>query len=89
MSKQFYFEQFSLADVYNLHVKTVLFQVIQFSISTQFTSIWRIDRALSDAITLGQNGPRSHGNEGVLYIPQSSSITGTSPSVCLVSYPGH
>ena len=28
------------------------------------------------------------GNEGVLHIPQSSSITGTSPSDCLVSYPG-
>ena len=29
------------------------------------------------------------GNERVLYIPQSSSITGTSPSDCLVSYPGY
>ena len=29
------------------------------------------------------------GNEGALCIPQSSSITGTSPSDCLVSYPGH
>ena len=29
------------------------------------------------------------GNEGVLRIPQSSSIAGTSPSDCLVSYPGH
>ena len=29
------------------------------------------------------------GNEGVLCIPQSSSITGTSPSDCLVSYAGH
>ena len=27
--------------------------------------------------------------EGVLYIPQNSSITGTSPLDCLVSYPGH
>ena len=26
---------------------------------------------------------------GVLHIPQNSSITGTSPSDCLVSYPGH
>ena len=31
----------------------------------------------------------SDGNERVLYIPQSSSITGTSPSDCLESYPGH
>ena len=29
------------------------------------------------------------GNEGVLRILQSSSITGASPSDCLVSYPGH
>ena len=28
----------------------------------------------------------SNGNEGVLCIPQSSSITGTSPSDCLMSY---
>ena len=31
----------------------------------------------------------SNGNEGVLCIPQISSITGTSPSDCLVSYPEH
>ena len=31
----------------------------------------------------------SNGNKGVLRIPQSSSITGGSPSDCLVSYPGH
>ena len=37
----------------------------------------------------GQSGPGSDGNEGVLRIPQSSSIAGTSPSDCLVSYPGH
>ena len=37
----------------------------------------------------GQSGPGSNGNEGVLRIPQSSSITGTLPSDCLVSYPGH
>ena len=29
------------------------------------------------------------GNEGVLHIPEISNITGTSPSNCLVSYPGH
>ena len=31
----------------------------------------------------------SDGNEGVLHIPQNSSITGASPSDCLMSYPGH
>ena len=44
---------------------------------------------LSRATTPGQSGPGSDGNEGVLCVPQSSSITGTSPSDCLVSYTGH
>ena len=62
----------------------------QFSLaSVQFSSIWPIDRTLSGATTLGQSGPESDGNEEVLYIPQSSSITGASPPDCLVSYPGH
>ena len=39
--------------------------------------------------TLGQSGPGSDGNKDVLCILQSSSITGTSPSDCFVSYPGH
>ena len=69
--------------------KTVLFQTIQFSISTQFSSIWSIDRALSGSTTPGQSGHGSNGNEGVLCIPQSSSITGASPSDCFVSYLGH
>ena len=85
MSKQFYFKQFSLAQVRILNVKTVLFQAIQFNISTQFSCIWPIDRALSGATTPGQSGPESDGNEGVLRIRQSSHITGTSPSDILVS----
>ena len=44
---------------------------------------------LSGATTLGQSGAGSNGNKGVLHIPQSSSAAGTSPSDCLVSYPGH
>ena len=36
-----------------------------------------------------QRGPGSDGNEGVLHIPQSSSITRTSASDRFVSYPGH
>ena len=55
----------------------------------QFSSNWPIDRTLLGATTLGQSGPGSDGNEGVLCIPQSSSIISTSPSDCLVSYPGH
>ena len=48
-----------------------------------------MERILSDVTTPGQSGPGSNGEEGVLHIPQSSSIIGTSPSDCLVSYPGH
>ena len=70
----------------SLHVKTVLLETIQFIISTQFSSIWPIDRTLSGAATPGQSGPGSDVNKGVLHIPQSSSITGTSPSDCFVSY---
>ena len=43
----------------------------------------------SGATSPDQSGPGSDGNKGVLHIPQSSSITGTSPSDCLVSLPGH
>ena len=39
--------------------------------------------------TPGLNEPGSDGNEGVLQIPQSSSITEGSISDCLVSYLGH
>ena len=53
------------------------------------STIWPIDRTLSGATTPGQSGPRSNGNEEVVHIPQSSSITGASPSDCLVSYLGH
>ena len=47
-----------------------------------------MDRALSEATIPGQSGPGSNGNEGVLCIPQSSSITGTSQSDRLVTNPG-
>ena len=55
--------------------QTVLFKTIQFSIS-QFSnsSIWPIDRTLSDATTLVQSEPRSKGNEGILQVPLRSSI---------------
>ena len=54
----------------------------------QFSSIWPIDNAQPGATTPGESGPGSDGNEGIFRIPQSSSITGTSPWDCLVSYPG-
>ena len=52
----------------------VLFQAIQFSISTQFSSIWLIDRTLSGATTPGQSGPGSDDNEGVLHIPNTPAL---------------
>ena len=69
-----------------LYIKTSLFQTIQFSINTQFSSIWPINRTLLAATTPGQSEPGNDGNEGVLHIPQSSSITGASPLDCFGSY---
>ena len=44
---------------------------------------------LSEDTSPGKSGLESDSNEGVLHIPQSSSIIGSSPSVCLESYLGH
>ena len=66
--------------------KTVPFQTILFSISTQINSILPIDRTLSGATTSAQSEPGSDGNKGVLHIPQICCITGASPSDRLVSY---
>ena len=76
--KQFYFKQFSLA------YKDNFISGNSFRTSTQFSSIWPVDRTLS---TSGHSGPGWNGNEGVLSILQSSSITGASSSDYLVSYP--
>ena len=70
------------------YTETVLFQSIQFSVSTRFSSIRTIDRTLSDFNTLGQNGPGRDGTKGVLRIPQSSSISGTSPADYVALYSG-
>ena len=59
--------------------KTVLFQTIQVSISTELSSIGSIDSTLSGATTPGHGGPGSNGNEEVLNILKSSSITKASP----------
>ena len=69
--------------------KTFLFLTIQLSVITQFSSILSIERTLSSSTTPGQRGPGRDGNKGVLRVSQSSSITGTSPSDCLVSCSGH
>ena len=55
----------------------------------QFSSIWPLDRTLSGATTPNQSWAGSDDNQTVLRIPQSSCITGTSLSDCLVSWPGH
>ena len=51
----------------------------------QFSSIRPKDRTISGANTSGLSGTWSDGNEGVLRIPQNSSITATSQADCLAS----
>ena len=48
-------------------------------------SIRHIDGTQTGTTTIGPSGSESNGNEGVLYIPQSS-CTGASPLNGLVSY---
>ena len=79
--------QFSISILFQCQ-KTVPFQTIQFCISTQFSSIWSINGILSGATIPAQSWRGSDGNEGVLRVLHCSRITGTSPSDCLVSYPG-
>ena len=69
--------------------KTVLFQTIQFNISTQFSSVRPIDRTLSGATIPGLSGLGSDGDKEILRIPQNSSITIAAPSNRSVSYPRH
>ena len=70
LQKLFHFKQFSLGSVRSLIVQTVLIQKIQFSISTQFSSIWSLDTTLSGTTTPGQSGPRSDGNKGYSAFPK-------------------
>ena len=63
---------------------------------TQGVTVIVIGYRLSDLISIRErfffafhSGAGNDGNEGILSILQSSSIIGTSPSNCLVSYPGH
>ena len=67
--------QLNINYLHTFKCQTVLLQIIQFSMSTQFISIWSIVRTLSGATTPGQSGPGSDGNKGVFRITQSSSIT--------------
>ena len=54
--------------------------------STQFISIWPIDKTLSGATTMGQSEPGSHDPEWVISIPESYKITRTFLLDCFVSY---
>ena len=47
------------------------------------SSILSIDRTLSGATAAGQSRLGNDGNDGVLRIPQSSTITGASPHIGL------
>ena len=90
IQKRFHFKQLGWAQVHSFNVKTVLNQAIQFSISTQFSSIWSIDR--EGPIRCYHSRPEltwKRWQWSSSLHSQSSSITGTSPSDCLVSYPGH
>ena len=51
--------------------------------------MWYYSITFGTVSTLGQSGYGSDGNEGVLHIPQSSSITESSPSDFCMSYPEH
>ena len=62
--------------------RTVLFQEMQFSLSTQFSSIWPIR-----CYNSGQSGPESDGNKNVLRIPQGWAVSSLSDS--LLSYLGN
>ena len=88
MSKTFLFPtiQFSVSTVSK--AKQFYFKRIQFFTSTQFSSIWSIVGPYQ-MLSLRSEWLGSDGNERVLRIPLSSSVTGTSLSDCLVTYPGH
>ena len=61
------------------------FKLFSLALIRSLIFIWPVDRTLSDGTTPGQSEPGIDGNEDLLRIPQSSSITGTSPSDCLES----
>ena len=68
----------------------IIYKTVQLktkSVSTQLSSIWPIDKTLSNANTPAKSWPGSDENEGLLHIPQISSINRTSPSDYLVLYP--
>ena len=46
--------------------------LIEWCVKWLNSSIWLIARTLIGITTLGQSGPESNGNQGILHIPQSS-----------------
>ena len=72
--------------------QTVQFQTIKLSISHSFVFCLNVKQFYLthrwNPNNTGQSGLGSNINEGVLYIPQSSSIVGSSPSKCLGHSPG-
>ena len=71
--KQSYFKHSSLTQVHSLSIKIVLFKTIQSCISTLFSSIESIDKALSIVPTPGKSGPGSDGYSAFPKAPVSSS----------------
>ena len=70
--------------------KTVLFWTVQLSSSVCILVLFDPEIGLYQVLPLrARVDLRVMAMKGVSHIPQSSSITGTSPSNCLVSYPGH
>ena len=68
---------------------TVKWSNSSFSNNSIVCAQFKCQTVLSGATTPCQSEPRGNGNEEVLSIPQSSSITGASPPDDLMSYPGH
>ena len=62
-------------------MKTALFQAIQFSISTQFSSIWSIYWTLSGATFPGKSEPGSDGNQGYYAFPKAPGLLEHLPEI--------
>ena len=60
-----------------------------FAFSLNIEQLYLTHMTLLGDTTMDQSELGSNGNEGVLFIPQSSSATRASPTDCLVSYSMH
>ena len=88
-NNQFYIKKFNLAWVHSLIIKNISISSNSVQSNSSNSVLFNPSRALSDATILGQSGDGSNANKEVLRIPQSPSVTGTSPSDGFVSYSGH